>query len=218
MSEDKKSYYLFDRVYQHKVEELNWEEVRLIARSIAPKLMTNWYYKTSQDSQWKPLLEHPEFALPSLDEDMNTIDVFKPVQHTHHESEQSSPTVPSPGLQDRIRVLEDDSEMESNMIPLETRADDSSHGYKARRYNREYKAVTKSGSKSFETKTLNVSVSGLLLEDEIPSWVRNPFKIELYRDEESVLLLCRTLPKDRRRIQIEQAYQPEIFKGWLIAS
>ncbi len=95
--------------------------------------------------------------------------------------------------------------------------------YHARLHNRydvELKVVIEGQSRSFESRTVNVSEGGIFFKDTIPDWVSGYFIVRVYSSDSSFQVICSLVEdqKVKQRVQVvseENDIHYLRYKEWL---
>ena len=196
---------LYDQLEDHQIDGLLINEVLLVIKSVAPKNRGHWLAWKTGEKTWKPLLDYSELDPATKEE---------------------APPVPSSKLDEEvtktvtfIRVGEiPPSENTSSGKTLVLDDVDATDRRTNTRYHKSFKiSVTLDNKKAFVTRTVDASLEGLLLEDPLPAGSGELFRLELWRGDDHIELLCERAKQDNHTsLRIRENVREELYKKWLL--
>ena len=202
-SESNKTWSLFQQPDEHRVDLLSLDEVKLILKSIPASRMNLWLARDQEASEWKSLYEFAELGLPPRSAAGPSV----------------APQIKSTGAASTMKLNEmatedheffDDFTLEIDHAAVEDRRS-------SRRYNKAYSVLLEGGDQDFQTQTVDISLSGLYIEDPIPSWAGNVFELRLTREGEHLFILCSRVKIGKgNKLIIEKISAPDLLRQWLL--
>lgn len=182
---------------KHRVDGLNLDQILILILGIAPSRIIHWQARKSSTGEWKSLWEFPELGItapPPL------------TGGTKKKSKKGSRRI----SEDTITEGLGDTTLEVDVGEVEDRRN-------SRRFQKEFMLIVYGEKENFSTKTINISMTGLHVAEDIPNWAGNRFSAVLTKKSERVrVVISRTDPKDARSFSIEEVDPPELLREWLL--
>ncbi|HMN70143.1 MAG TPA: PilZ domain-containing protein, partial [Bdellovibrionales bacterium] len=86
----------------------------------------------------------------------------------------------------------------------------------ARRYDRSFHFRVRAGEgKYFATRTSDVSMTGLSLQDSLPTWIQKKFRAELAHNQGSIEIICERISDTQ--LKIEETANWEALRAWIVS-
>lgn len=200
-----KHWSLYNKVEKLRVDDLKTEQVRLILLSIPTAMMPNWYACQEGDLHWQLISDIPEFY-----EDVRVIK-----GESIPAMEEPSPPARKPAPPRRPLFEDVAPELLTTDPALMVDKSETNERRSARRYNRSLMFTVINGGKSFQSETVDISMSGMALAAELPNWVPKTFRAEVgISEREKVRVLCRKV-RDKK-LKLMEAESWELIKKWIV--
>ena len=208
MSSPRQSFWsLYDQMEDHQIDGLQLHDVVLIVRSIAPKNRNHWLAWKTGEKSWKPLLEFSEIEQGSKEE---------------------APPLPGMGPDEEvtktvtfIRVgqlpnTEEEGAVGTGSLMIEDM--DTEDRRSSTRFHKSFKIkIEGTSGQVFKTNTLDVSLDGVQLQEAVPDWSGELFRMELWRGDEHIDVLCeRTGKGEHTTLIIRENPREELLRKWLL--
>jgi len=211
-----KPWSLYNKEDKLRVDDLTTEHVRIILLATATSRMSHWYACQEGDIHWQPISAIPEFyedvrqikGVPE-DEDRDREITLTPAAPLAHD--------PAPPVQKSVqrRPLFEDAPAELKTDPtLQIEKANIKERRTARRYPREITFRLKFDDKVFECKTLDISMSGLSLEQPLPEWAPKSFPAELEMNKTVVRVLCSKVSAQQMKIKESSSW--DVIRAWIV--
>lgn len=202
---------LYNSVDKIQIDDLKTEQVRIVLLSIPTVRMKDWMICKKGDVHWQSLLQAPEFFedVRDLKGDTEGIDFEAP-------SNKKAPAPPSrrPLFEDINLESEDTlSLMDENQSFAEVKERRT-----ARRYVKTLELLIKSDGESFQTKTVDVSMSGLSVKDPIPSNLKKQFPAEISFKGHKLKVVLERVEDDQSgsKLKIKDVDQWDTLRSWVV--
>ncbi|MGE0527018.1 MAG: PilZ domain-containing protein [Bdellovibrionales bacterium] len=185
---------LYNRFEKLRVDDLTAAQVRMILLAIPTARLPDWYACREGEVHWHPLSSIPEFY-----EDVRDIKgAGIPLQHL---------TPPRrPLFEDPPDGLVTDTSLTVDLAETQERRN-------ARRYMRQFSFRVTSETSEFNTHTVDISMSGIALKDELPEWVPRVFRASLENKGRSIQVMCARV--DGYKVQLREAESWEQLRQWI---
>ena len=197
---------LYDQLEDHQIDGLLHNEILLVIKSIAPKNRGHWLAWKTGEKTWKTLLEFPEL-------DPATKEEAPPVPTSRHDEEVTK-TVTFIRVGE-IPPSEENTSANSTLVLDDV---DSTDRRSTTRYHKSFKvSVALNTDKAFVTRTVDASLEGLHLEESLPEESGELFRLELWRGDDHIELLCeRADPANHTALRIRENPREQLYKKWLL--
>lgn len=203
---------LYDSVEKIQIDDLKTEQVRIILLSIPTARMKDWMICKKGEIHWECILNTPEFYEDVRDLKGNTQSLKAEDYSPQHKP---SPQAPSP----RRPLFEDIDLSSEETLALETEGEDFDvkERRSARRFTKRLQFEVIQGGKSFKTETVDVSMAGFRLEDQLPSWAKKQFKAKISLNDHDLQLVVARVEEDRdgKRVKVLDAERWEVLRSWV---
>lgn len=212
------SWSLFNQKYQHMVTPLSIDEAKAVVRGIPPQTYEHWLAKDTNSSQWKPIREFAlQLGLAPSDPSLKTIKLTDMTTTNASSTNASSPKKKKASLTNSgVRTLEIDDEPS---VVFEIEKARKAERRDLPRISRQLQFEIHRNNKHFLTFTKDVSLTHLSIDEELPSWVTDPFKAKIsYRNEEVEIIGYREANSDGAIIRLDEISSIELFRKWLLAA
>ena len=222
---------MYNKQDKLRIDDLKTEHVRIILLSIPTSRMQDWYLCREGDIHWHPVTDVPDFfedvrALKGENSEAKE----KPEQPTNRKPK-GRPRVGTP----KAEASEDNTNLllkrkpSSSRRPLFEEAAQEDLQTKtrlkvitsvikerrsARRYSRSVLFMVEQGSQAFSSQTRDISLSGLALENKLPTGLPKTFRASLHYKEQSVGVLCARVSANK--IKILEADNWNVIRKWIV--
>lgn len=206
-----KPWSLYNKTEKLRVDDLRSEHVKIILLAIPNSRMSDWYACQEGDVHWQPISAIPEFYEDVRQLKGNALtgeaEVIAPKIETPPETEQKqSPRRPLfEDAPDDLLLTEPGLVVDSAQTK-ERRT--------ARRYPRKLMFKVIQGGQSFQSETSDVSMNGVALAAQLPSWVPKTFRAELTMNKTNVRVLCTRV--DDSKLKLMDADSWDVIRQWLV--
>jgi hypothetical protein len=209
---------LYNRNEQLRIDDLKTEHVRVILLAIPTRKMAEWYACRGGDIRWTPLLEVPEFF-----EDVRAIKGISPAPGAQTEpiainssgrAVAGSDIVTTVQKEARRPLFEDVSPEQWTTRGLEMEKESIKEKRSARRYPKRLQFSAKTTTQKFHCETLDISMNGLSLDQELPKWLGKKFQAKLEHGGLAVRIMCERV--EDSRVKISKAESWDIIRTWIV--
>lgn len=200
-----KPWSLYNKEEKLRIDDLKSEHVRIILLAIPTARMTDWYACQEGDLHWQPIGAIPEFY-----EDVRQIKGKGALPEPEAEA-QEKPTPQSPP---RRPLFEDSPEDLRTDPTLQVDTASTKERRTARRYPRKLMFKVLQGGKSFQSATVDVSMSGLSIEQQLPNWVPKTFHAELQLNKTNIRVLCSRVSESKLKIMESESW--DVIRQWIV--
>lgn len=199
-----KPWSLYNKEEKLRIDDLKPEHVRIILLAIPTSQMTDWYACQEGDVHWQPMGAIPEFY-----EDVRQI------KGKMSEAPPKQDPLAAPHPVARRPLFEDaPADMMKTDPTLQVENSKTKERRTARRYMRNLDFKLVQDSNVFACETVDVSMSGLSLERELPSWAAQKFKAELSLNKQTVKIRC--LKVSDTKLKITDADAWDVIRKWIV--
>lgn len=200
-----KPWSLYNKEEKLRIDDLKSEHVRIILLAIPTAQMTNWYACQEGDLRWQAVGDIPEFY-----EDVRQIKGTGALPPPKEETEESPQR-----KEDPRRPLFEDSPDDSPSNPtLQVDFNSTKERRTARRYPRKLMFKVLQGGKSFQSETVDVSMSGLSIEQQLPNWIPKTFHAELELNKTNIRVLCTRVNESKLKIMESDSW--DVIRKWIV--
>ncbi len=202
-------------------EGLLYDEVRAVATTHKPaewlvwrEGWPDWRYMSEYAGFEEPLIrplslesppEIPETLVqsepnsePNSEAKKENIGSIHRIDKLREQAEQTSTSVDltSSGDNPIAATLADNIDLSDQAVPYENIVHIKR---KSKRYDRRYEIVISKDGQTFKTYSVDVSVGGLKLQDPLPDWVENQFRVRVKRGKSQVELMAYRLGQSKNK-------------------
>jgi hypothetical protein len=188
---------LYNKEEKLRIDDLKAEQVRTILLSIPTAKISLWYACKENDVHWQPLSAIAEFH-----EDVNVI-----------RGESIPDSKPVPDKPPR-RPLFEEAPGGNTETTLLVDSVQTSERRSARRYRRKLNLIVINGGQSFNCETLDISMGGISLSKDLPTWVPNIFKAELDLNQNRVSVICSKVSSST--VKLKEAESWDLIRQWIV--
>lgn len=202
---------LYNSVDKIQIDDLKTEQVRIVLLSIPTTRVKDWMICKKGDLHWQSILSVPEFHEDVRDLRGDT----QNLSSDHLEPKSKTPSAPP-----HRRPMFEDIDIDSEET-LSVMGGDEMHVKErrsARRYHKKLKFSVIQGGRSFETETLDVSMSGMSLEESLPEWTKKKFPATVSFNGHHLKLIVERVAEDHggNKIQIVDADHWDVLRSWVV--
>ncbi len=196
---------LYNKEEKLRIDDLKPEHVRIILLAIPTARMGDWYACMEGDVHWQPIGSIPEFyedvrQMKGKPDDMPST--------SRHDPPAAPPQAPR-------RPLFEDAPVDLKTDPtLQVDSSRTKERRTARRYARHLNFKIAQDGKVFACETLDVSMSGMSLERELPDWVGKTFKAELNLNKTTVWVKCTRVSETKLKITDSDSW--DVIRQWIV--
>ena len=208
---------LYNRVEKLRVDDLRPDQVRTILLAIPPSQLSNWYACQEGDLQWVALESVSEFYMDSM---ANRQKASALPKASGDDSSNETPDfndviLPvSRAKTNQRRPLFEDAPDNVIAGDFEVKSEDREDRRSSVRYPRKIEVRIVLGKKVFSTHTLNISMGGMKLAQELPDWMPRTFRAELALNGQSVYVFCKKIGPDQVRLMESDSWS--MIRQWLV--
>ncbi len=211
---------LYNKSEKLRIDALTADQVRTILLAISSSKMLDWYACREGDMQWQRIKDFPEFY-----EDVHAAkgDSFVPADDdteptktktkTDVKSKKPSGPPATAAQKSKRRPLFEDAPAGKTEATLQMEAVQTKERRSARRFPRRLVFRAASSSKTFESQTVDISMSGLSLKEKPPSWLNQTFRAELVFSGVKLKILCSKVEDNKLKIVEAEAW--DILRLWI---
>lgn len=230
-----KPWSLYNKEDKLRVDDLTPEQVRIVLLATASKRMSHWYACQEGDVHWQPIDAIPEFyedvrqikGTPDDDDDRDKeVSITKTSENlTPHsvtmkipglapldpESAQSPPPV-AKAVQ-RRPMFEDPPE-DGTAPTLQIEFTRTKERRTARRYPRVLGFKISASGKTFQCETVDISMAGLLIDQDLPDWAQKTFTAELSLNQNTIKVMCTKVSE--RKLKMKDSSSWDVIRAWIV--
>ena len=195
-----KPWSLYNKEEKLRIDDLKIEQVKIILLSIPTARMGDWYGCMEGDLHWQPLVAISEF--------------YEDVRELKGNFQAKPELAPLPQSSRRPLFEDGPHEEPSGEPSLMVDFVQTKERRTARRYSRQLIFKVIQGEKSFQSATVDVSMAGLSLAEELPDWVGKNFRAELTLNKTNVLIQCARV--DNKKLKLTDADSWDVIRKWLV--
>jgi hypothetical protein len=203
-----KPWSLYNKEEKLRIDDLKPEHVRIILLAIPTSRMPDWYACQEGDLHWQPISAIPEF--------------YEDVRQIKGKGAEEAPPPPrqdplaTPPQAPRRPLFEDAPEEMLRTEPtLQMEQLSTKERRTARRYTRALNFRINGGAgKIFDCETVDVSMSGLSLERDLPEWVPKSFRAELSLNKTQVKIKCVKVSDTKLKLVDADAW--DVIRQWIV--
>jgi hypothetical protein len=107
---------------------------------------------------------------------------------------------------------------ESGAIEIETNFDSRKDRRRSPRFKKDWVVEIRVGNNRFVSKTADISLRGLRVQDAFPDWLPLQFQATLLNSGHSLTLVCSRISRSRNQARIEVISSPGVLSQWLMRS
>lgn len=203
---------LYNSVDKIQIDDLKTEQVRIVLLSIPTVRMRDWMICKKGEIHWQSILSVPEFH-----EDVRDIKGDTQNLSSEHYQPQGKSSPAPPQRRPLFEDIDLDSEETLSVMGSEEKFDVKERR-SARRHNKRLKFSVIQGGKTFETETLDVSMSGMSLEDALPEWTKKQFPATVSLQGHHLKLVVSRVAEDKdgKKLQILEAEHWDLLRSWVV--
>ncbi|MGE4130061.1 MAG: PilZ domain-containing protein [Bdellovibrionales bacterium] len=190
---------LFNKVERLRIDDLRTAQVKIILLAIPTRKMKDWVACRSGEIHWRSLRDIAEFC-----DDVQAI--------------KGEATVMRPAAgeaKSARRPLFEDPPLEMESAPtLMVEKQTVKERRSARRYNRQLEFAIQIGENAFSCETVDLSMNGLSLAEDLPDWVPPIFRAHLAHNEQVSKIRCERV--NSIQLKILEAESWDLIRRWLV--
>lgn len=213
-----RSWSLYNKVEKLRVDDLKSDQVRTILLAIPASQLANWYACQEGDLHWVPLRQVSEFYidLPTLQhEDIAVfVEPRMPQAAGHDIRSDAARAVTHSKTKSRRPLFEDPPEDLISNPSLEIVKAETNERRSARRYSLQLLFRVSLEGQVFETNTVDISLGGLSVKDNIPTWIPRTFRAELSSQRGSINIVCKKVSSNQIRLMESDSW--DLLRQWLV--
>lgn len=212
----RKPWSLYNKEDKLRVDDLTSEQVRVVLLATATKRMHHWYACQEGDLHWQPITSIPEFyedvrEIKGPQDETSEVPSIENASGSENKSHQtpavSDPVERRPLFEDGPSDLRTDPALQVDTARIQERR-------AARRYPRKLDFRTEVGGQDFSCETVDISMSGLSLAQDLPSWIPRTFQADISLGKKSVKVHCSRVTG--RKLKIREASSWDVIRAWIV--
>lgn len=212
MSSMLKCWSLFNKEDKLRIDDLTIEQVRTILLAIPSARMKDWYACRESEVHWQNLTEISEFYEDVRNNKGNSyLEEAKP----EVTAQVLRPTADGDRPKSMRRPLFEEVPMDGGQTAptLAIESVQTKERRSARRYQRKLIFRLKTGKTVFESPTIDVSMSGLSLENPLPPGLTKNFRAEISCNGNSMHVVCSKVSDNQLRLIEAEAW--DVLRQWI---
>ncbi len=210
---------LYNKEDKLRVDDLSPEQVKTILLAIPTSRMKDWYACRGGEVHWHGISEIPEFyedvrALRGTTDSANDVNVS--ADAAKNVNGQAAPMPPARPAAPHRPMFED---AQTNMTSPTLAMDhvQAKERRSARRYHCRLEFKIIQGGKAFNSETQDVSMTGMALQEALPTWVPKTFRAEVSHNGQVLSIVAARVEKaSANRLRILEAESWEVLRRWIV--
>lgn len=202
---------LYNSVDKIQIDDLKTEQVRIVLLSIPTTRIKDWMICKKGELHWQSILSVPEFH-----DDVRDLRGDTQTLSQEHLQPKGKSSAPPPNRRPMFEDIDLDSEETLSVMGSGDELDVKERR-SARRYQKKLKFSVVQGGKSFETETIDISMSGMSLEESLPQWAQRQFSATVSFNGHQVKLVVQRVLEDKggNKLKILDADHWEALRSWV---
>lgn len=230
-----KPWSLYNKEDKLRVDDLTPEQVRIVLLATASHRMSHWYACQEGDVHWQPVDAIPEFyedvrqikGKPSDDDDRDkevsvtktsanvtphsvTMKIPDPLAEPAH----AAPAAPPVAKPVQRRPMFEDPPDDATAPTLQIENTRTKERRTARRYPRVLGFKIAIPGKVFQCQTVDISMAGLLIDQDLPDWVQKTFTAELSLNKNTIKVMCNKVGD--RKLKMKDSSSWDVIRAWIV--
>ena len=205
---------LYNSVDKIQIDDLKTEQVRIVLLSIPTVKMKDWMICRKGNLHWQSILQVPDFY-DDVRELKGDTQALKPGDLNDEPPKKSgNPAPPS-----RRPLFEDiDIDSEETLSLMNAGQGDVRERRSARRHLKALRFEVVQGGKTFHTETVDVSMSGMSLEEGLPEWAKKEFLAVISLNDHKMKLRVSRVDEDKShtKLKIVDAEHWDVLRSWVV--
>ncbi len=226
-----KPWSLYNKEDKLRVDDLTPEQVRIVLLATASKRMSHWYACQEGDVHWQPISAIPEFyedvrQIKGKSDDDDDREKEVSITQTSVDVTPDSVTIKIPAGKNTKptgpplistvprRPLFEDAPEDPTAPTLQVDFTRTKERRTARRYPRRLNFKATLDGKVFECGTVDVSMAGLSLDQDLPAWIPKNFSAELSMNQHSIKVMCSKVGE--KKLKLKDSSSWDVIRAWIV--
>lgn len=199
---------MYNKEEKLRIDDLRLDQVRTILLAIPADKMPNWYACQEGDLRWQLITEIADFY-----EDVRAAkgESFLPAAKEETTTDVEGTAKPAP---QRRPLFEDPPKEMTGEHTLAMEEVHTKERRTARRYVRNLLFRVEHGGESFESETVDISMSGLSLKAALPPGLTKTFRAELCLNGSAVKVLVSKVSETKLKLMEAEAWH--VIRQWIV--